>query len=273
MVVHRLKRLDAIHAKLRRSPSIDLCRMQDVAGCRVIMPSMHLLTGVMVSRLEQRVQPELFKADNYVREPKASGYRGVHWIYKYHSNTRPEYEGIRIEIQLRTHLQHVWATALESVELHTAQPLKAGEGNPEWLRLFALMGSYLAYQERLPMIPGTPESIASTCDELRELVNEYRLWDKFAAMRIAVDHSFARDDAESGSHFLLVWDRIIVIHTYPRNKLQDAIRDLREAEEGACVAVLVSAESLDHMKRAYNNYFMDIAAFTNALGDAISGIT
>ena len=39
IVVQRLKRLDSIIGKLRRFPNMSLYRMQDLGGCRVILPN------------------------------------------------------------------------------------------------------------------------------------------------------------------------------------------------------------------------------------------
>ena len=39
LVVERLKRLDSIINKLRRTPGMELWRMQDLGGCRCILPT------------------------------------------------------------------------------------------------------------------------------------------------------------------------------------------------------------------------------------------
>lgn len=39
IVAERLKRLDSIVDKLQREPSMELYRMQDLGGCRMILPS------------------------------------------------------------------------------------------------------------------------------------------------------------------------------------------------------------------------------------------
>ena len=43
-----------------------------------------------------------------------SGYRGVHLIYRYNSDRKTEYNTLLIEMQLRSQLQHAWATAVET---------------------------------------------------------------------------------------------------------------------------------------------------------------
>ncbi|MBU6438396.1 MAG: hypothetical protein KGQ77_12790, partial [Betaproteobacteria bacterium] len=58
----------------------------------------------------------------------------------------------KIEVQLRTRLQHAWATAVEIVDAFTGQALKSGlklnSGDPKWRRFFALMSSVIAIREK-----------------------------------------------------------------------------------------------------------------------------
>jgi len=37
-----------------------------------------------------------------------------------------------IEIQIRSKLQHIWATAVETVGFFTGQAIKSNEGEKEW---------------------------------------------------------------------------------------------------------------------------------------------
>ena len=62
---------------------------------------------------------------DYIDNPKVDGYRGYHLIGAF-----PDKDGDRrlIEIQVRTSIQHDWATALEIVDLFTGQALKSNQG-------------------------------------------------------------------------------------------------------------------------------------------------
>ena len=60
------------------------------------------------------------------------------------------YNGKRIELQVRTRLQHSWATAVEAVGLFRGEELKNHKGSEEWLRLFKLLSAEFAEAERCP---------------------------------------------------------------------------------------------------------------------------
>ncbi len=87
----------------------------------------------------------------------------MHFVYRYRSREarRAAWDGLRIEVQIRSNLQHAWVAAVETVDAIRCTQLKiAGAGNGEWDRFFALMGSVLALEEGRPTVPGTPVALA-----------------------------------------------------------------------------------------------------------------
>jgi hypothetical protein len=67
------------------------------------------------------------------------------------------YHDRRIEVQIRTRLQHAWATAVESVGLFRGEDLKSNQGNADWLELFRLMSAEFAVAEGCPEPPNVPD--------------------------------------------------------------------------------------------------------------------
>ena len=59
----------------------------------------------------------------------------------------------RVEVQIRTFLQHTWATAVEAVGAYRGENMKGGEGNSDWLRLFSLMSGEFAATENCALPP------------------------------------------------------------------------------------------------------------------------
>ncbi|BBX66946.1 RelA/SpoT domain-containing protein [Mycolicibacterium psychrotolerans] len=143
IVAERRKRLPTILDKLKRHPTMSVTTMQDLGGCRVVLknvPEVEQLANVL--RDLPRSKNRVTKVYDYLRDdpgPRPSGYRGVHLVYEY-GPSKVEYRGLRIELQIRTELQHAWATAVETMDLFSGSRLKYGKGEPEVLRYFVLVG-------------------------------------------------------------------------------------------------------------------------------------
>src|SRR5262249_30643048 len=126
--------------------------------------------------------------DNYVDRPKDSGYRGVHLIYKYHSDRRQDYNSLKIEMQLRSQLQHAWATAVETVGAFVKQALKSSVGEQEWLRFFSLMGGALAFREGTAPVPGVPNVYPELVSEIRDHAKSLEVRNRLQAFGAALRH-------------------------------------------------------------------------------------
>lgn len=130
VVAQRLKRQPRIITKLTRFPQMDLSRMQDIGGCRAILPDHYA-----VKRVQRRVERQTSKVvsmDDYNEAPKPSGYRAVHMVV--------ERDGTLVEMQLRTTWQQEWATLVEDIDGAYGLTLKDDEGADEvlgYLRLLA----------------------------------------------------------------------------------------------------------------------------------------
>ena len=93
---------------------------------------------------------------DYISHPKTDGYRSIHLVYRYSSDKgKEEYNGLLIEVQIRSKLQHLWATAIETVDFFTRQAIKSNEGQKEWADFFKLVSSAFAINENCPIIEGT----------------------------------------------------------------------------------------------------------------------
>jgi ppGpp synthetase/RelA/SpoT-type nucleotidyltranferase len=123
IVVQRLKKASTIIDKLSRYPNMCLDTMQDIGGLRVILKSVEEVEKIKNIYLSGN---DFFK-HQLIKEPydyinqlsKKSGYRAIHLIYKskYDREGWEQYSDLRIELQLRTELQHIWATTLETASL------------------------------------------------------------------------------------------------------------------------------------------------------------
>jgi ppGpp synthetase/RelA/SpoT-type nucleotidyltranferase len=279
LIAQRIKRLSSIEAKLRRFPQMKLSQMQDIGGCRAIVSNIADVYKVKALFDESRMKHKLTHADNYIREPKESGYRGIHLVYRYFSDRSKTYNDLKVEVQVRTKLQHAWATAVETLGTFTRQALKSSVGEQDVLRFFALMSSQIARREKAPTVPNTPTDAAALKEELREYESrldlENRLAAYNAALKIFKDPKFRASD-----YFLLKLDPLAgVVHVsgYRTDQLPMATKEYTEVERGIAEktvqyldAVLVSVDSMASLKRAFPNYFADTRVFLDAVKKALA---
>ncbi|REN12388.1 (p)ppGpp synthetase, partial [Mycobacterium tuberculosis] len=176
LVGQRLKRMPSIERKLQRNGRMRLTQMQDIAGLRVVLQSTSDLDKLVRDYHGSRFDHIRTDTDDYLQEPKSDGYRSVHLMYRYQSRFRQEYNRCRVELQVRTRLQHAWATAVETIDAFLGQDIKAGNAAAEWARFFVVASALLADREDLPR-PTELRAIErqTLVDELRSLEHSLQL--------------------------------------------------------------------------------------------------
>lgn len=298
----RLKRLSSIALKLRRNPNMKLTQMQDIGGCRAVLPTMEEVEELIevfekgiaknpppkkltlfdidtrqpTKREKAANRSELAEQYDYINNPKPDGYRSYHYVFKYRSAAEDKkiYNGLRIEIQIRSKLQHAWATAVEAVSTFTEQALKSGLGDIRWKRFFALMGSAIALRERCPIVPGTPTDETELVTELKMLFRELQVQMVLMGITATVEMVSVEPDAQV---YLLVLDaskKILEIKSFKSNEMAIASQEYLLVEEQysdnpAVQAVLVSVDSVTNLQSAYPNYYLDTEEFLDAVRVAI----
>ncbi len=138
IVAQRLKRMPTIINKLLRNPEMELSRMQDIGGLRVIVDNLKCVYALKAYYEEARLPHKLVNQKDYILEPKKDGYRGIHLVFRYVglNSVAKTYNGSLIELQIRTKLQHTWATAVEVAGLMLQRKLKNDDGDKLWLDFF-----------------------------------------------------------------------------------------------------------------------------------------
>ena len=274
LVAQRLKRLASVEVKIRRFPTMLVSRMNDLGGCRAIVPAAADVDRLLAVYQKQRQGHELIRRYDYIADPKTSGYRSVHLAYRYRSRKERNtaWNGLRIEVQIRSRLQHAWATAVETVDALTGTKLKiSGAGNGEWERFFQLMGSVLAIEEGQPTVPGTPIALAELRDEVRMLVERLDVYGTLFHL-VPVVQRMPRM-VPGMWWFLLTLDankRQIAISPYRKEEFALAQQEYLRYEEEfenrpGLQACLVSIHSASAIRSAYPNYYLDVTAFRDSL--------
>lgn len=213
---------------------------------------------------------------DYIDRPKASGYRGIHLVYKYLSDRSETHNGLLVEIQLRSRIQHAWATAVEIVGTFLDQSLKASEGSAEWLRFFELTGSVFAHVEGTAAVEGHPsrDELVAT---VREMRNRLRVNEVLHSYGTALTH--AGQTVFPNAHYFILNLKPVTgqleISEFSRHQLTTATNFYLALEKtidpaSAQQVVLVSADSFASLRRLYPNYFLDTTLFSRTLTEALA---
>jgi hypothetical protein len=273
LVAQRLKRVPSIKKKLITNKGMQLARMQDIGGLRAVVETIGQVRKLQSLYASGNLTHELIDTDDYIQEPKPTGYRSLHLIYKYNNPAAEEYNGLCLELQIRTQLQHAWATAVETIGSFLNQALKSNEGPVEWLEYFKIVGAAFAIIEKCP-VPTEfrseqADAIFNHCVESEKRLDVRRKLHAFAVAANAITSSNA-----GGSYHLIVLDaieRTVSISSFGKRRLEEANVAYAEAERRALEhedmqTVLVATDSIESLRRAYPNYFLDTRQFLNALG-------
>ncbi|WP_086478908.1 RelA/SpoT domain-containing protein [Oceanospirillum sanctuarii] len=262
IVVARLKRTPSIISKLKRFEKMKLRNMQDIAGCRAILSSTK-----NVYRLRKELNKNRdFKVTDYIENPKPDGYRGIHLIGK----CLDEENGIDypVEIQIRSKVQHAWATAVEIVDLFTNQSLKSNDGKQDWLDFFKAVSNEFSKIEG-DEIDSSYESLHKSVKLIRKL-NVYKKFDAFSGSLKSIE-----ERAESnGEGYNLIKvdfkDQRVQLWSYEEHMFSHAADlyltlEKEAAKTSEFVVALVSSSSVKNLKEAYPNYFADSKVFIENL--------
>ena len=276
IVARRLKRLPSIRSKLERLSWLKLSRMQDIGGCRAVVSAADDAFNLAADLADSRIRHTLVSYNNYIDEPRRTGYRGIHLVYSYHSDRVDQWQGSNTEIQIRSQFQHQWATAVETVGTFTGDELKSGRGSADWLRFFALMSSFIAGLEEKAIVPDTPANDRELFDEIGRLDATLGITERLAAFQsIAASLTGPRRIA---NHWVVLeldlQASVVTGHAFRPSDLNSAIewylkREMESREEGRIEIVLVSSSSLSELRRAYPNFFADLSLFRLLVREAI----
>lgn len=270
LVSQRLKRLSSIEYKLDLNPTMGLGGMQDIGGYRAVLKDVKDLKKLNDSLNSQKISHKLEKVVDYVKKPKHTGYRSIHFIYKYASK-KELYDGLKLELQIRTKLQHNWATAVETAGIITKTSLKSNQGPDEWLDFFKIVSSLFAIKEKLPLLE---EHQGLTMEELMvkcyNYCQELNILTKLKAIRVSTNK--IATDGFIGDYYLLninIIEMHVNIQIFNKNQFEYATNEYLKLEktinENENAVVLVSATSIKTLKKAYPSYFLDTSEFISAI--------
>lgn len=269
VVAQRHKRRNTIFNKLRRIPRMELSRMDDIAGCRLIFEDLEDLFQFRKefhkAKFKHKRKNDIDKYD-YIKKPKSTGYRGIHDVYSYDvkSKNGDKYKGLLIEIQYRTLVQHAWATAVEVIGFITENQPKFQQGDQRYLDCMALASEMLARVYENSTGPYPELSDADLLRKFESLDNELNL------IRTLTGLNTAETAATRNRNTILVFKPDGDLEVFSYRDSTDALDDLfrLENENPELDIVLVKADTSEEIRMAFKNYFSDAKDFVRLLTQA-----
>lgn len=269
-VAQRLKRASTIIDKLRQGRAKDLSTMHDIAGVRMVFPDETSLRLFRYGQLRTRAKHELVNEPdkyNYLLNPKSSGYRGIHDVYSYSagSETGGAWNGLLIELQYRTLIQHAWATAVELSDVLTHNRTKFSQGHPDNTRFFQICSELLArrWEGAFSCLPDQPYE--TLIEEWHEIEQRAHLFHQLK--------SVGRDEGGQGLHglVLLIMREDMTVQQIPQKSYRSALQTLLkiEAENPELDVVLVGGAE-DTIRQTFRNYFKNATEFVSLVEGALA---
>lgn len=274
VVAQRHKRKNTIFDKLQRLPAMQLARMDDVAGCRLIFRNSKELLRFRdefhSAHFNHKMRNDRDKYD-YISRPKSTGYRGIHDVYEYdvQSDSGKGLKGLYIEIQYRTLVQHAWATAVEVIGFITESQPKFEKGDDRYHRAMAFASEILARAHE-----GQTGPFPELSD--RDLLEAFLALDRdLGLMQTLRGLHQAKSDISDKKNSILIFspNGDLVVRSF--RDATDALRTLFELEKEMPEndIVLVRADSSEEVRTAFRNYFNDAREFVKLMDSACAKLS
>lgn len=262
VVAQRHKRKRTIFDKLHRLPGMQLSRMDDIAGCRLIFHKTKDLyqfrEQLHKARFKHRLRNSIDKYD-YIKRPKETGYRGVHDVYEYDVNSEvgKSLAGLCVEIQYRTLVQHAWSTAVEVIGFITESQPKFQKGDKRYEEAMALASEILAraYEKSKGPFPELED---------REVVRRFLALDEeLSLLNTLHGLNAANKSVTENRNTILIFSPSGDLEIRTFRDAPEALKALFELEKQFPDRdiVLVRADTSDEVRLAFRNYFSDAQEF------------
>lgn len=268
IVARRLKRLNSIEVKLKRFKEMKLDRMQDIAGVRVVFKEMQqvmIFQNLMKKTyLKGSRKFSLIDTKDYIEKPKDDGYRSIHQIFEYKDASK-----MRLELQIRTQIQHYWATAVEVLGMKSDSKIKQGEGEYHHKEFFGLCSALFSHIESTTLQDKYKTlSKESVCKKIIALDKKYNIFKSLSALAISSNRIEKQADKKH-YYFIVLLDltnNTLTITGFKKQNYDMAQKsydtyEKQSKESGNINVVLISLDKLYLLKKAYPNYYLDSGSF------------
>jgi hypothetical protein len=232
------------------------------------------------------------KMDNYIAQPKEDGYRCLHIVGRFNNELKEER---KIEFQIRTKLQHSWATTLEIVDIFTGQNLKGNEGFYGYRTFFKDVSDQFQIIENLNAFQIDDRSLL-TKEYLTKIVKSPHLVQQCVAIKKFVDRNaggltveqemqaycstlnklnkgLATKNYKDGLVLIRLNVQTGVIEDEFFKGSEQTLASQRYSQyeqvlskDDKWIVALLSTDAIGGLKQAYPNYFADSEIFLSYIG-------
>lgn len=265
----RLKRKNTIIDKLKSGRAKDYGKMHDLAGCRLVFKTIAELEKYRKKLHGARFKHKRINGEkyNYIDNPKTTGYRGIHDVYSYCVSSKggQVYNGLLIEIQYRTIVQHAWATAVEISDFLNKSRVKFEAGaDPKREQFFILASELLARHFEDLLGPQPQLEIEDIKQQLISLEHELNIIGGLKKL-----HKEKIDLPTSKNIVLHFGKEKLTAKGFRSTTLALDYRDLLEGKYPEDDIVYVRGNNSNHIKSAFRNYFRDSKEFVSYIEEAL----
>lgn len=273
IVARRLKRLSSIEFKLKRFPNMKFDTMQDIAGVRVVFKGLQqvkdfqMLMEKTYSKEDKKIKFKLISTKDYIQEPKDDGYRSIHQIFEYKDDK------MHLELQIRTQLQHYWATAVEVLGMKGESKIKQGKGEDYHKEFFKLSSALFSYTENTT-ISSKYKSLSKKdiCEKIAELNQKHNILKNLSGLAVS-GQNIENQANEKNYYFIVVLNFITNTLRITGFKERDFIEAKKfydfceqdSKENQNTDVVLISLDKFKLLKQAYPNYYLDSGSFIKVI--------
>lgn len=270
-IIQRHKRKNTIFDKLQRQATMELARMDDVAGCRVVCPDIQTVydfrEAMHSARFEHVLKTPGDKYD-YIKNPKPDGYRGIHDVYEYNvgSEEGKHLRGLRIEVQYRTSVQNAWATTNEIIA-HITKGLsepKYHRGDDRYVKTMTLASEILA--RAFEDCPGPHRDLSHS-----DVVHLFKKGDTDLGLtlKLAGLGGALKGVKSDGGPELILYREGAQLELRGFETAEEALGQLFELEKShpAAEVVYVPSSTSEEIRSTYKNYYDDAQEFLNWIGE------
>lgn len=272
-LARRLKRIESIQVKLQRFNTMRLSTLQDIAGLRLVVKDEKSLMETFTRLRDLSSRHKLKRLDDYHSNPKTDGYRGMHLIYQ------KEDLGM-VEIQLRTELEHIWATAVETYGELQNTLFKTGEGEPDWKEFFTLLSAYFSLKENcLPTGEYLSLSRNKILSKLKKSIKKLNVIEILNASTNSMDVAINKfnNTGRKGKYAILELDlknKLTKVEIFNKKDEGRAIkiyteRELAIKDRALQNIVFVNVEDIDKLDKSYPNYFLNTKRLLEVLSKIV----